>query len=89
MHFANDISVISSTDISLIFICYRVTPGLSRPTSVTRRIDTGALPPMPGTEPWLSGRTGTHRSASGATPGMRRRKSYRQRPRLPETGSGP
>jgi len=35
----------------LIFVCYRETPGLCRPTSVTRRSDTGALPPIPGAEP--------------------------------------
>ena len=58
LYFANDISVISSTGISLIFICYRVTLGHCRPISVTRRSDTGALPPMPAAEPW---RIGTHR----------------------------
>ena len=36
LFFANGNSVIRSTDISL-FICYRVTPGLCRPTFVTRR----------------------------------------------------
>jgi len=51
MYFANNIYVISSMGTSLIFICYRVTPGFCRPTSVTRRVDTGALPPMPGAEP--------------------------------------
>jgi len=52
---AATISVISSTRISLIYICYRVTPGPCRPTSVTYRSDTGALPPMPGAyrdAPW-------------------------------------
>ena len=56
LYFANDISVISSTEILLIFICNRVTPGLCR-YSVTLRSDTGALP-MPGAEPWC---IGTHR----------------------------
>ena len=32
----------------MIFLCYRVTPELCRPTSVTRRSDTGALSPMLG-----------------------------------------
>jgi len=35
----------------LIFVCYRETPGLRRPTSVTHGSDTGALPPIPGAEP--------------------------------------
>ena len=51
----------------MIFICYRVTPGLCRPTSVTRRSDTGVLLPMPGQNCGVSGRT-------GATPEMYRRK---------------
>jgi len=52
MYFAKDISVMSFTKISLIFVCYRETPGLCLPTSVTRRSGTGALPPIPGVEPW-------------------------------------
>ena len=34
---------------------HRETPGLCRPTSVTRRSDTGALPPIPGAELWYIG----------------------------------
>ena len=42
LFFANGNSVISSTDISLLFSCYRrVIPGLCRPTFVTHRRDTG------------------------------------------------
>ena len=46
LYFAHDIFVVSSAGISLIFICFRVTPGLCRPTSVTRRSVTGALQGM-------------------------------------------
>ena len=35
---------------TLIFVCYCETPGLCRPTSVTRRSDTGALTQIPGAE---------------------------------------
>ena len=42
---------ISFTKKSFTFVCYRESPGLCRPTSVTRRSDTGALPPNPGSEP--------------------------------------
>jgi len=48
LYFAKDISVISLTKKSLIFVCYRETPGLCRPTSVIRRSDTVVLPPNRG-----------------------------------------
>jgi len=41
---ANDSYVMIAKVIVLLFICYRVTPGLFRPTSVVFRRDTGALP---------------------------------------------
>jgi len=67
-----DITVVSFTKKSLIFVCSSETPGLCRPASVTRRSDTGALPPLPGADPWY---ISTHRNnAPGATPGMHRRK---------------
>jgi len=44
------------------FLCYRVTPGLSRPTSVTRPSDTGVLTPMPGAEPLRGAPLGLHRT---------------------------
>jgi len=48
----------------------RETPGLCRPTSVTP----GICHKFPGQNSGVSGRTGIHRSAAGATPGMHCRK---------------
>ena len=71
-------SVISFTKNALIVVCYRETPELCRPTSVTRRsgdwgsaVDTRGRTVVYRDAP---GHTRTHRSASGATPGMHRRK---------------
>jgi len=55
-----NISGISFTGISLKSICYHVTPGICRPTTITGRIDTGLCRRCPGQSRGVSGRTGTH-----------------------------
>jgi len=76
--------------ISLIFICYRVTPVPCRPTSVTRRSDTADA----------RGRAVVYQNASGHTvapPGLHRESTVANRSIngtyrdhfLPQTGSGP
>jgi len=62
--------------ISLIFICYRVTPGFAVLLPWLAVVTPGLCRRCPGKSRGVSGRTGTHRSASGATPGMYRRKLY-------------
>ena len=73
LNFANDISV-SSTEISLIFICYRLTAGFAVLLPGLAVLTPGLCRRCPEQSRGVSGRTGTHRSASWATPGMNRGK---------------
>jgi len=62
--------------ISLIFICYHVTPGFAVLLPWLAVVTPGLCRRCPGQRRGVSGRTGTQRSAFGATPGMYSRKPY-------------